>query len=88
MSSNPHHLLVNRFTAMNTDAPPISCSAIKDVFTVLGLSGQKVRIDRMLHEAQLTAAPLHLMRLFGISEVTAVRYVHVAHPERIVKTLR
>ncbi|MFI5825449.1 hypothetical protein ACIA8I_41345 [Streptomyces rishiriensis] len=87
MSSNPH-LLVNRFTAMNTDAPPISRSAIKDVFTVLGLSGQKVRIDRMLHEAQLTADPLHLIRLFGISEVTAVRYVHAAHPERTGKTLR
>ncbi|MEW1725196.1 hypothetical protein [Streptomyces sp. NPDC093109] len=87
MSSNPH-LIVNRFTAMNTDAPPISRSTIKDVFTALRLSGQRVRIDRILHEAQLTADPLHLIRLFGISEVTAVRYIHAAHPERTGKSLR
>lgn len=87
MSSNPH-LIVNRTTALNSDAPPISRSAVKNVFTAIGLSGQKVRIDRIFHEAQLTADPLHLMRLFGISEDTAVRYVHAAHPERTSKTLR
>ncbi|MET9364443.1 hypothetical protein ABZX93_26485 [Streptomyces sp. NPDC006632] len=42
--------------------PLVSRGAIGDVFTVLGPSGQKVRIDRMLHEAQLTADPLHASR--------------------------
>ncbi|MGW2838459.1 hypothetical protein ACWCWD_11755 [Streptomyces sp. NPDC001493] len=42
----------------------------------------------MLYEAQLTADPLHLIRLFGISEVTAVRCVHASHPERTGNTLR
>ncbi|MET9822632.1 MULTISPECIES: hypothetical protein [unclassified Streptomyces] len=42
----------------------------------------------MLHESQFTVDPLHLIRLFGISEVTTVRYVHAAHPERTGKALR
>lgn len=46
------------------------------------------RIDRIVDEAQLTADPLHLMRLFGISEVTAVRYIHAARPERTGKPPR
>ncbi|MGH4018825.1 MAG: hypothetical protein ACRDT0_06205 [Pseudonocardiaceae bacterium] len=28
------------------------------------------------------ADPVHLMRLFGIGEGTAMRYLHAAHPER------
>lgn len=87
MTGNPH-LIVNQITAVSTDGQPISRSSMKGIFAQLGLSGQKVRIDRLFHEAQLTADALHLTRLFGISEETAVKYVHAAHPERTGKTLR
>jgi hypothetical protein len=65
-----------------------SSAALKCIFAQFGLSGQKVRIDRLFQEAQLTADPLHLMRLFEISEATAVKYVHAAHPDRTGRTLR
>jgi hypothetical protein len=31
---------------------------------------------------RITADPVHLMRLFGISDATAMKYVYTAHPER------
>ncbi|MFC4503685.1 MULTISPECIES: hypothetical protein [Streptomyces] len=37
-------------------------------------------MDRILDEAQHTANPLHLVRLFGISPITAMRYLRAAHP--------
>nr|WP_244204239.1 hypothetical protein [Streptomyces africanus] len=42
----------------------------------------RLRQDRILNEAFETADPLKLMRLFGITEQTAMRYVAAAHPER------
>jgi len=48
----------------------------------------QLRHDRILHEARETADPLRLMRLFGISDGTAMRYVTAAHPERTARTLR
>ncbi|MEU8926676.1 hypothetical protein AB0D10_38105 [Kitasatospora sp. NPDC048545] len=86
-SSNPH-LIVNQINAMDANGPATSRSTIKNIFSRLGLNPQQTRIDRIFHEAQLTADPVHLIRLFGISEVTAVRYVHAAHPERTGKPLR
>ncbi|GAA1233947.1 hypothetical protein GCM10009665_25290 [Kitasatospora nipponensis] len=86
-SSNPH-LIVNQITAMDANGPGTSRGTIKNIFEQLGLNPRQVRIDRIFHEAQLTADPLHLIRLFGISEVTAVRYVQAAHPERTAKPLR
>jgi|SRR5438105_1412814 hypothetical protein len=38
--------------------------------------------DRVLNEAFETADPLNLMRLFGVTEQTAMRCVAAAHPER------
>jgi hypothetical protein len=35
-----------------------------------------------LDEARQTADPVRLMRLFGISDTTAMKYVFTAHPER------
>ncbi|TGZ15256.1 hypothetical protein DV517_02290 [Streptomyces sp. S816] len=43
---------------------------------------------RILNEAFVTGDPLKLMRLFGITEQTAMRYVGVAHPERTAKLHR
>ena len=48
----------------------------------------QLRQDRILHEARETADPLRLMRLFGISDGTAMRYVTAAHPERTARPLR
>lgn len=42
----------------------------------------------MLDEAFATGDPLKLMRLFGITERTAMRYVTAAHPERTAKQPR
>ncbi|OEJ29951.1 hypothetical protein AS594_35710 [Streptomyces agglomeratus] len=51
----------------------------KDV-TLVGL-----RQDRMLNEAFATGDPLKLMRLFGVTAQTAMRYVTAAHPEHTAK---
>jgi hypothetical protein len=45
-----------------------------------GLRPGKLREDRILDEAKKTADPVHLMRLFGLSNITAVKYVATAHP--------
>ncbi|MER5227963.1 hypothetical protein ABT032_48085 [Streptomyces flaveus] len=41
----------------------------------------RLRQDRILDEAFATGDPLKLMRLFGITEQTAMRYVGTAYPE-------
>jgi hypothetical protein len=41
-----------------------------------------LRQDRILDEARHTADPVHLIRVFGISDTTAMKYVYAAHPER------
>jgi hypothetical protein len=38
--------------------------------------------DRVLHEAQHTADPVHLIRLFGIHPCTVAKYVNAAHPDK------
>ncbi len=45
----------------------------------------RLRQDRILDEAFATGDPLKLMRLFGITEATAVRYVAAAYRERTAK---
>jgi hypothetical protein len=47
-----------------------------------GVTLDGLRQDRILDEAFESADPLKLMRLFGITERTAMRYVGVAHPEK------
>ncbi|MFI5583276.1 hypothetical protein ACIA8N_35800 [Streptomyces sp. NPDC051822] len=42
----------------------------------------------MLYEAFATGDPLKLMRLFGITAQTAMRYVGAACPERTAKLPR
>ncbi|PPS75170.1 hypothetical protein BV882_10910 [Streptomyces sp. 46] len=48
----------------------------------------RLRQDRILDEAFATGDPLKLMRLFGITEQTAMRYVGTAYPERTAKLPR
>ncbi|MFD9302998.1 hypothetical protein ACFWCB_10025 [Streptomyces sp. NPDC060048] len=47
-----------------------------------------MRQDRILKAAAESANPLRLMRLFGITEQTAMRYVTAAHPDRTSKLPR
>ncbi len=48
----------------------------------------RLRQDRILDEAFATGDPLRLVRLFGITEATAMRYVTAAYPERTTKLPR
>jgi hypothetical protein len=53
-----------------------------------GQTLDRLRQDRILNEAFVTGDPLELMRLFGITEQTAMRYVGIAYPERTAKLPR
>ncbi|MEU6799006.1 hypothetical protein ABZ907_45560 [Nonomuraea wenchangensis] len=50
--------------------------------TAFGIHAHRIREDRLLYEAAVTADPVHLIRVFGVSVGTAMRYVNAAHPER------
>lgn len=85
MSANPH-LLISRWTAVEPAAA--TSDALHKTFKQAGVSMQTARQDRILREAFETEDPLHLIRLFGISDTTAMRYITAAHPERAAKLLR
>ncbi|WP_262505946.1 hypothetical protein [Streptomyces sp. TRM68367] len=53
-----------------------------------GLTLDRLRQGRILDEAFTTGDPLKLMRLFGITEPTAMRYVGAAYPVRTAKLPR
>ncbi|MET8214235.1 hypothetical protein ABZT51_52440, partial [Streptomyces sp. NPDC005373] len=85
-SSNPH-LLVSQKTAVDPDHPAVSIGTLSGALP-RGLTLSSLRQDRILNEAAESADPLRLMRLFGITEQTAMRYVTAAHPERTAKLPR
>jgi hypothetical protein len=62
--------------------PPIGSDAIRGRLRPTGLLPNRLRTDRILHEAAVTADPVHLIRLFGLSVKTAMRYLRSAHPDR------
>jgi site-specific recombinase XerC len=80
-STNPH-LLVSQQTAVDPSQPPVCRFTIQALFFPLGITPGQLRVDRILDEARHTADPVHLMRLFGIADTTAMKYVYTAHPER------
>ena len=80
-TANPHLLISQQTAAMDT-LPPVSSMVMNDIFRPLGLTPSGLRQDRLLDEARHTADPVHLMRVFGISDTTAMKYVYAAHPER------
>ncbi|MFE4023247.1 hypothetical protein ACFXPZ_38625 [Streptomyces sp. NPDC059101] len=82
-STNPH-LLVTRRTAMHAEQPPINRFAVLYHFRFTGLTAQQLWSDRILDEARETEDPIHLMRVFGLSATTAVKYVQTAPPERCI----
>ncbi|MDQ0947362.1 site-specific recombinase XerC [Streptomyces phaeochromogenes] len=85
-STNPHLLTTGR-TAFAAAAPPVHVTTILRIFPQ-GVNLDMLRQDRILDEAHASTDPLHLMRLFGISEVTAMRYITAAHPERTARLPR
>ena len=81
VTANPH-LLVSQQTAAMDTLPPVSTMVMTEILGPLGLTPSGLRQDRLLDEARHTADPVHLMRVFGISAETAMKYVYAAHPER------
>jgi hypothetical protein len=59
---------------------PVGPTVIRAVFEPLGVRPARLRQDRILDEARHIADPVHLVRVFGITEITAIYYVHAAHP--------
>jgi hypothetical protein len=85
-STNPH-LLVSQRTALDPEQPAVSISLLRRTLPHR-VTIQDLRRDRILDEASTTADPLRLMRLFGITATTAMRYIAAAHPERTAKLPR
>ncbi|WP_329580930.1 hypothetical protein [Streptomyces sp. NBC_01361] len=69
-------------------SPPISYCARRAAFDQIGLLPRQVWTDRILYEAQQTADPVHLVRLFGIHPGVAVKYVQTAHPDKALPRIR
>ncbi|MEU3776877.1 hypothetical protein AB0F11_27445 [Streptomyces sp. NPDC032472] len=82
-STNPR-LLVSQKTALGPDQPAVSIGLLQGVLPK-GVSLEGLRRDRVLNDAFETANPLKLMRLFGITEQTAMRQAAAAHRERTAK---
>jgi len=80
-TTNPH-LFVSAYAAADTRHPPVGPGAISKPLGQLGHTAGQLRADRVLHEPRITEDPVRLIRLFGISVTTAMRYLHAAHPER------
>jgi len=80
-TSNPY-LLVSQQTAVDPSHPRVALLVIGRCFQPLGVSPSQLRADRILDEARHTADPVRLMRVFGISDTTAMKYLYTAHPER------
>ncbi|MGW7043231.1 hypothetical protein ACWGDT_10980 [Streptomyces avermitilis] len=70
------HLLITQQTASATD--PVCADYVYRRFDAAGLTLRAVRADRILDEARETEDPVHLVRIFGISITTAMKYIHTA----------
>ncbi|MFE6903601.1 tyrosine-type recombinase/integrase [Streptomyces sp. NPDC057717] len=80
-NSNPH-LFVTRNTAVDDSGPPMSAGVVQKPFKRLGLPAGVLRVDRIYDEARHSADPVRLMELFGLSNLSATRYVLSAHPDK------
>lgn len=85
-SVNPY-LLVSQKTALDPDHPAMHRGTLGQILPT-GPTLDRLRQDRILDEAFATGDPLKLMRLFGITKATAIRYVATAYPERTAKLPR
>ena len=75
-TANPH-LLINRRTALGTE--PVGRLWLTNPLRQQVATLERLRVDRQLEEA-LTHGPdpLHLAEVFGIAEMTAIRYATAA----------
>lgn len=78
-TANPHLFVTGR-TAHDQRRPPIAATRASVPLRRLGVSAERLRTDRILDEAAVSADPVRLIRLFGLSVTTAMRYIHAAHP--------
>jgi hypothetical protein len=79
-TANPH-LLITQQTASTTD--PVSAYYVSTCFAPAKVTLRAVRADRILDFTDRdTEDPVHLIRVFGISTSTAMKYIHAAHPHR------
>ncbi|WP_413811229.1 hypothetical protein [Streptomyces sp. OE57] len=72
---------ITQQTASTTD--PVSDFYLSTCFAPAGVTLRAVRADRILDEARDTEDPVLLIRVFGISTTTAMKYLHAAHPHRV-----
>ncbi|MEU9992923.1 hypothetical protein AB0E10_40340 [Streptomyces sp. NPDC048045] len=86
-ATNPH-LLITSQTYRHPASVQISYCALRAAFDQIGLLPRQVWADRILYEAQESADPVHLPRLFGIHPKIAVKYVHTAHPDKALPRIR
>ena len=71
------HLVISRVSALGTG--PVAAGYL-DKHLLLGTPLERIRRDRILHEALATGAdPLHLALVFTIDHTTAMTYAGVAH---------
>jgi len=61
---------------------------MRAAFNQIGLLPKQLWRDLVLHEAQHTGDPVHLIRLFGVHPATAVKYVNAAHPDESLPGIR
>ncbi|MER8062688.1 MULTISPECIES: hypothetical protein [unclassified Streptomyces] len=80
-SSNPR-FFVTRNTAVDDSGPSISAGVIQHLFQRVGLPAGRLRVDRIVDEARHSADPVRLMEFFGLSNLSATRYVLSAHPDK------
>ncbi|MFH9008919.1 hypothetical protein ACH4E5_37480 [Streptomyces afghaniensis] len=71
------YLLVTAHTATDDIQPPVSIQAINKPLRAHGHQAGRLRVDRILNEAQHTDDPLQLIRLFGLSPRTAMNAQHL-----------
>ncbi len=70
-------MLISRKTALGTG--PVTRSYLNWNLQRHGVSIERIRRDRVLHEALTARAdPLHLALVFGLSHTTASRYTLIA----------
>lgn len=71
------HILINAKTALGTG--PVSAEHLKRHLLHQGVCLERIRGDRVLHEALAVGAdPLHLALVFNLSHTTASRYATIA----------
>ncbi|WP_335937688.1 hypothetical protein [Streptomyces sp. PTD5-9] len=75
-------MLITAQTYRHPASPQLSYCALRAAFDQSSPLPRQVWADRILCEAQESAAPVHLVRLFGVHPEVAVKYVHTAHADK------